>query len=497
MPPDPAFPLSLTVQDKVCRIREILDRAGYTESNIRQLLDVTDIPVFRHRRQSLPLYLWRTRGGSPLEILVRLFLLCQPISVGDARRAVAPMLLENCVELGFWSLERDNVRATVELFPYQEFVLAADWPERIEAAVNPVMSVAASSRTLAQMTIRRHSTRTLDLGTGCGVLAFLAARHSDHVVAIDRNWRAVLLTQFNAQLNGLSNISCRARDFFEPVRDETFDLIVCNPPFVIAPGQGALHTHSGMPADQLCQSLIRTASTFLREGGYCQLLCNWVQPIGQDWRERLATWFEDTGCDAWILHSHSESAAEYALKRINETTDDPAHVGTQFTEWLAYYEREQIEAIGFGIITMQRSTHRANWFRCENLPEVIGPCGEAIEQGFLLREFLEAHREDRTLLDVRLRHAENLRWEQLHEITAKNWSPLRSQLQLVNGLAYRGNVETSVVEFVARCTGAVRLKDHVKRIAAASGQKIDRFTPSFLKVIRRLIELGCLLPVDE
>jgi hypothetical protein len=195
------------------------------------------------------------------------------------------------------------------------------------------------------------------------------------------------------------------------------------------------------------------------------------------------------------LHSHSENAAEYALKRINETIEDPAHAGAQFTKWMTYYEREQIEAIGFGIVTMRRSARGTNWFRCEQLPEVIGPCGEAIEQGFLARAFLEAHRDDRALLDVRLRHAENLHWEQFHEITAKSWSSLRSQLQIASGLAYRGNVEASVVEFVARCTGEMRLKDHVKKIAAASGQKIDYFTPSFLKVVRRLIELGCLLPI--
>ena len=69
--------LFLTSTDTIHRIREVLDRAGYTESHIHQLLDVAGIPPFRHRRQALSLHLWHTRGGSPLEILVRSFIIHQ------------------------------------------------------------------------------------------------------------------------------------------------------------------------------------------------------------------------------------------------------------------------------------------------------------------------------------------------------------------------------------------------------------------------------------
>lgn len=149
--------------------------------------------------------------------------------------------------------------------------------------------VAASSRTLAQMTIRRQSTQTLDLGTGCGVLAFLASSHSERVWAVDRNPRAVLMTQFNPQLNNVPNMECRTGDLFAPIHGQTFDLVFCNPPFVVAPEQGTLHTYSGLRADQLGQTIIQQAPTFLSEGGYCQLLCNWVQLASQNWQERLAS----------------------------------------------------------------------------------------------------------------------------------------------------------------------------------------------------------------
>lgn len=487
----------LTTLDRVAHIRAALDRAGYSEARLLQLLGIDQLPTFRHRQHSLPLYLWRTQETSPLNTFIRLFFFQQSVSVNEARNAIQPQSLSDWEELGLLQSTDDEVRAAVELYPYQELILAADWPNSTGGNSEPVMGVAASSRTLAQMMIHRSSQHVLDLGTGCGLLAFLAAQQSARVVAIDRNLRAVQMTQFNAQLNGILNVSCYNGDLFAPVGQETFDLIVCNPPFVIAPGHGTLHTHSGLPTDQLCRQIIRTAPAYLREGGYCQLLCNWVQLSGQDWRERLATWFAGTGCDVWILHAHSEEAAEYAQHRINEMTEDSAHAATQFADWMAYYEREKIEAIGFGVITMRRSARETNWLRYDQLPEVIGPCGSVIERGFRLRDFLETHGEDQSLLNVQLGRAAGLRWEQIRHLTDKGWTTRTSQLQLTSGLAYAGNVDAAVMEFVERCNGEIRLGAHLKKIAAASGQKADRLAPGFLKIVRRLIELGCLLPVEE
>ena len=172
---------------------------------------------------------------------------------------------------------------------------------------------------------------------------------------------------------------------------------------MIGPGQGLLHSQSGRPMDQLCRDNVRQAPGHLREGGYCQLLCNWVCPSGQDGTERLATWFEGTGCDAWVLHSHTEDAATYAHKRAGELADAPEQSARLFEEWMAYYEQEQVEAIGFGVITLRRSRERPNWFRCEPLPKLDGPCGAAIEQRFILSDFLRDNREDRALLACHLR----------------------------------------------------------------------------------------------
>ena len=153
-------------------------------------------------------------------------------------------------------------------------VIACDLPGRLLTADSRdyVMGIGGSSLTLANLTVRRHSGTTLDLGTGCGFQAFLAARHSDCVIAVDQNRRAVELSAFNARLNGFPCVECREGDLFGPVEGITFDLIVSNPPFVISPETRYIYRDSGMAGDEICRRIVREAPRFLNENGICQIL---------------------------------------------------------------------------------------------------------------------------------------------------------------------------------------------------------------------------------
>ena len=61
-----------------------------------------------------------------------------------------------------------------------------------------VLQIGPATRTLAALTVRRPVEAALDLGTGSGVQAFLAARHSERVVGVDLNPRALRVARLNA-----------------------------------------------------------------------------------------------------------------------------------------------------------------------------------------------------------------------------------------------------------------------------------------------------------
>jgi len=73
--------------------------------------------------------------------------------------------------------------------------------------------------------------RVLDMGTGSGVNAILAASRGADVVAVDINPHAVEAARANAERNGVADrVDVRLGDVFSTV-DGRFDLVVFDPPF--------------------------------------------------------------------------------------------------------------------------------------------------------------------------------------------------------------------------------------------------------------------------
>jgi release factor glutamine methyltransferase len=74
----------------------------------------------------------------------------------------------------------------------------------------------------------------LDLGTGSGILAVVAAKKAGHVVAVDLNPHAVRCAKENARLNGImGKIDFVQDDLFAAFRDGVkFDLVLFNAPYL-------------------------------------------------------------------------------------------------------------------------------------------------------------------------------------------------------------------------------------------------------------------------
>ncbi|MHB1653184.1 MAG: peptide chain release factor N(5)-glutamine methyltransferase [Desulfitobacteriaceae bacterium] len=75
--------------------------------------------------------------------------------------------------------------------------------------------------------------KILDLGTGSGALALVAAhyRQGARVVGTDLSEEALEVAQFNAQRLGIA-VEWRQGDFLDPAREERWDWILSNPPYV-------------------------------------------------------------------------------------------------------------------------------------------------------------------------------------------------------------------------------------------------------------------------
>jgi len=115
---------------------------------------------------------------------------------------------------------------------------------RIQVTEN-VYRPAEDSFLIADQIPYYRSWRTLDLGTGSGILALVSAENAQEVVASDINPHAADCSKKNAELNGLDHkVDILVGDLFDPIRAEKrFDLITFNPPYLPEPKHGAQRDH--------------------------------------------------------------------------------------------------------------------------------------------------------------------------------------------------------------------------------------------------------------
>lgn len=115
--------------------------------------------------------------------------------------------------------------------------------------------------------------RVLDMCTGTGAVAVAAAAlGASSVTAVDLSHRAVVNAWANSLLRR-ADVDVRRGDLFAPIAGETFDVLVCNPPYVPAPSERLPRHRRGRSWDggrdgrTLVDRVCRGAAAVLRPGG--------------------------------------------------------------------------------------------------------------------------------------------------------------------------------------------------------------------------------------
>jgi methylase of polypeptide subunit release factors len=474
-------------------LRQALETAGYTQSALTET-------VVRHDhtgRFDTSVLLRRTAPPTPYNILVRLFFLAQPVPVLAARSALTPMPLEQLMAIGLLKQSGSDIRAEAMLLPGEDFLLAHDFsaaatgrPER----ANHVLGVGQASITLANLTVRRRDETVLDLGTGSGFQALLAARHAARVIATDLNPRALNFAAFNARLNSVSNLERRQGSLYAPVETCQFDLIVANPPFVISPEVRYLYRDGGLPGDALSAQVVRGASARLQEGGYAVILCNWHHQ-GEDWSERLRPWVALNGCDAWLLCFRTDDPLTYASNWLRSTEGhDLDHYERLLDAWLQYYQQMGITYISYGLVLLRRRSVRANWLRTDTVPsgQGAGSCSAQIQRIFAAQDFLEGLRDEQQLLDYAFLLAPEHQLEHILKAEDGGWTVKEAILKQAQGLQFTGYVDRLVSTVLAGCDSHHTLRTLIADVAHGLGVDFDTVAPACLEVVRKLLQMGFL-----
>jgi hypothetical protein len=493
--------LGFTAPADYARALEVLQAIGYTEAAISTTLGREQILTMP--RSDVPRLLRRTRALSPLDTLIRLFFLGLPVPHSAVRRALEPMPLDAWVQAELLDPpDRENqVAPRVQIWPVWGLMMAVDlpWRQPTAPAANFVVPPGPLTLMLAHAMIRRPCARILDLGTGSGMLALAAASVAQTVVATDTNERAIAFTQFNARLNQIHNVHCLTGDLFEPVAQQRFQAMVCNPPFVISPTQRFAFRDSGERGDRFCRRLIRAAVDHLEPGGFWQCTGNVAHEVGRSWKSDLEAWFENLGCDVLVLVESTEDASDYAMNWILSTeTREPTRVAQRYEAWVEYLEREGIEAVSYLLITLRRATGGKTWIQIDDPPcQIVGPCGDELLQFFAWRAAFGDARGAEDWLRRRLRLAPGIRIEQAFTMTAHGLTLDHVRVNKTGGLQYPLAIHENVARLLAGCDGSHPLRELVEDLSHGLGVGLDEAVAVVLPVVRMLLERAVLVATAE
>ena len=478
-------------------LKKVVKDAGYNETALAETLGLSCV----HESQDFELIYRRVRADSPYNILVQLFWLGRQVPEPVIRKNLQGLDIEQLEGIGLLIRQDGAIRSIVKLGPYHDLLMASDFEPGIhgELSADHVLGVSAASLSLANVTIRRKVKTALDLGTGAGIQAFLAARHTDRVIGTDTNPRALNFAKFNVKLNEIDNIEWRQGSLYEPVVEQKFELIVSNPPFVISPESRFIFRDTNLPGDALSEQVVCGVGEKLTEGGFGCILFNWHHKDEADWDSRPQSWASNTGCDGWLICFKSTDPLTYAADWLQTSVgQNSPDYGRYLDEWMAYYEQMGIRQISAGAMVMRRRSGQANWFRSHMLDKgrCMGSSGGQIERIFAAEDLLEALDDDRLLLEQRLlfdRH-HLLR----HELRAEDgrWAVRSEHLYASEGVPFAGNVDMYVANLLAGCNGQRTLRELLDEVAGRAKTEPEKIIPTCLNVVQNLMRSGFLSPTS-
>lgn len=486
--------LSLWNIDDIARLRTAFARADLTRDGVASRRGANTLAALH--RGDFRAMLAATEDGDPQSTLLRLFTCGSIESVEAVAAALDPFPVSEAVSAGLLVGEGSGYRAGMSLDFETGRWLLADLPASPTRAVcaDHVLGVSGASRSMSGYMLRREVDEAVDIGTGCGALALELAGHAGRVTATDISSRALSFAATNAELNG-EHWTLLAGDLLDPLQDKRFDQIVCNPPFIVGPARTDYdYRDAGRGGDGVCEELARRIPAHLSPGGTAQFLANWVHVEGEDWRDRVASWFTDSGCDVWAIQRDVVDPLDYV--RVWQRDAGGEHDPEATAEWLGWFESNDIEAIGFGVINVRNAGASEPTVECEDIRQQPAAAWDAlIAAWFDAVRRLDSLGPD-GLLDARLRVADGVALHQQARHSKDGWEVDSQQVVDTVGVRRREEVDPLLVSLLGGCQGEATLRLQVDLLAQAHEAPAALLAASLLPVVKRFVRHGYLEIVE-
>ncbi len=473
----------------VCRF---LQTSGFTEDAVCQRLGIDNLSkilsyLSRDRQE-------REAALGPLDalrVLATLFLngWLTPASEIDA---VIPLPVRGAMEAtGLLDRNGDGFVSPVMLYPLQQIFIASDRlveMDGADASVGPdfvYFAIQHKTRTFLSLLPDDPCEAFLELGTGCGAAAILAAKkNARHVWATDLTERSCLFTRFNCLLNQVSNVETLAGDLFAPVKDRQFDCVVIHPPYDMGPDQSFVFSDGGEDGERLLRRTISELPDYLNPGGrfYCHAIV--ADHENASYEQRVRGWLGDRqeNFDVLLVVREHVAPEEYAAESVALGGGS----SRQLASWKSFFKTIGVKELLYGYLVIQRKSAQRLEF---TIRREIGPETAWRDVSWLLDWEATPCSE---LLGCAVKAIDGTELAVRHRIQDGELNPVHYAFQTVR--PFRTNLECRawVAYFVTLCDGRKSGRDHYEFLLQKGAIPADS-TPEYIgQAIKTLVSAGVL-----
>jgi hypothetical protein len=264
---------------------------------------------------------------------------------------------------------------------------------------------------------------------------------------------------------------------------------------VVSPATGdrLVYRDSGLPGDEVVRRVVATAPQHLRPGGWCQVLANWVHHRGEQWQDRVTGWLAGSGCDAWVVQREVADPAAYVELWLKDAgVHGRSDYLARYDAWLAWFEQEHVEAVGFGWLHLRRVQDRDPVLHLEEWPfDLEQPLGAEVVDRGRRTDFLAA-----TGDDALLAHRLIVRVDVLEESVGAPGAgdPETIVLRQQRGMRRARQVDTVEAGLVGACDGDLTVGQILDALATLLGEDPAVLRHDRVDAVRELVADGFLLP---
>jgi SAM-dependent methyltransferase len=328
----------------------------------------------------------------------------------------------------------------------------------------------------------------LDLGTGAGVAALVAAGSARHVWAVDITERAARFAEFNQRLNGVANVTVLQGDLCAPVHELRFDRIVLHPPYVPALRQTLIYQDAGLDGQDITRRAVAQLARHLNPGG--RFYCLTVGVDGEDgpFEQTVRQWLEPDGAGFDVAFVARQTISVGFLARSVALKSGQGAAGAARLE--EAFGRLRIREFVYGAIVVQRHRAPRPGFTVRRQRSLAG--GAAALPWLLRWETELASRGSEWLLDARPRAAPTVEFVVTHRMLEDELSPIAYRMQTDSPFSTEARAAPWMGALIARSDGSLSARDHFASLREAGAFPDGVGVADFARVLAQLVSGGFL-----